>query len=71
MEGAQGLQEVVSKRSVPDVVITRKELLFSLGKFKAVLTNVIRGNSMKANLQKAWQKKGKRAYQEALDLADS
>jgi hypothetical protein len=54
MAGAQGLQEVVSKRSLPDVVITRKELLFSLGKFKAVLTNVIRGNSMKTNLQKAW-----------------
>jgi hypothetical protein len=57
-------------KSVLDVVKSRQELFLSLKRFKACLSYIIGGSSMKGNLQKVQGKKGEQACQGALDLAD-
>ncbi len=55
--GAQILEEAVSSKSVPGVVESRQELFLSLKRFKACLSYIIGGSSMKGNLQKVQGKK--------------
>ncbi len=68
--GACSLEEDMSRRYIPGVVKSWKELHLSLEKFKAGLNHMMGSNIMKANFQKVWEKKGEQDCQGALYLAN-
>jgi hypothetical protein len=58
LAGAKGLEEVISRGFVPDVKGARKEVLWTLDRFKKSLTQGVEGNSMKAGPKRFEGRKG-------------
>jgi hypothetical protein len=58
LAGAKGLEEVISRGFVPDVKGARKEVLWTLDRFKKSLTQGVEGNSMKAGPKRFERRKG-------------
>jgi hypothetical protein len=58
--GACNLEDVINRKSVTGVIESRKELILRLKKFKASLSHMMGGSITKANLQRAWSRKGER-----------